>query len=177
MGFFKKIVAFFTGTNPISTVASTRDDLSHQQQITITRVYDSNRQKVWEMWTKPEKLCEWFGVPPVAATRESTSINLVVGGIWQADMINAVDGTRLPFGGVYREIEAPRKLVFTIEDRAHPENTDVETVTVTFADYAGTTQMTMHQEGHLPADQYGEPLRSGYSAFFERMSKYLASHN
>ena len=147
------------------------------QQVTITRVFDSNRQKVWEMWTKPEKLAEWWGVPPVAATLDTISIDLKVGGSWRADMINKSDGTKLPFGGTYLAIETPHKLVFTIVDPGDPTSPNYETVTVTFVDHAGSTEMTLHQTGHLPPAQYGEPLQNGYGAFFDRMRKYLAMHD
>jgi uncharacterized protein YndB with AHSA1/START domain len=137
-----------------------------KQEITITRMIDANRQKVWDAWTKPEFLSQWWGTPPMAATRETTSVNLQVDGSWRADMINAQDGTRMPFGGKYLEINSPSKLVFTIEEDGNPE---VETVTITLKDRAGTTEMTMHQSGHLPPEQYGNPLRNGYNSFFERM--------
>lgn len=146
-----------------------------KKEITITRIFDANRQRVWEMWTKPEKLCLWFGVPPLSATADTTSIDLHVGGEWHADMVNTDNGAKLQFGGKYLEIDSPRKLVFTLEDGS-AKTRDAETVTVTFTDRVGTTEMTMHQTGNLPQDQYGEPLRNGYNAFFDRMGKYLITH-
>ena len=142
------------------------------REIKITKLIDAPRQRVWDAWTKPDRLCRWFGVPPVAATRETTSIDLRVGGAWHADMINEKDGSRLPFGGTYLEVHPPLKLVFTMVDSANPTS-DVETITVTFKDRTGATEMTLLQAGHLPPDQYGEPLRSGYSAFFARMEQML----
>jgi uncharacterized protein YndB with AHSA1/START domain len=141
-----------------------------KQEITITRIIDANRQKVWDAWTKPEYLSEWFGVPPLAATRETTSIDLRVGGAWQADMINAQDGSRMPFRGKYLEINSPAKLVFTIEEAGNP---NYETVTLTLTDRVGVTEMTFTQKGHLPKEQYGDPLRNGYNSFFERMIRAI----
>jgi len=174
MSFLQKLGSLFRNQTDNSPAVAT--PVSDARQITLTRVYDSNRQKVWEMWTRPDKLAQWWGSPPLAATKESTQIDLRVGGRWQADMVNASDGTTIPFRGTYLEIIPPQKLVFTIENPQDPNDKNVETVTVTFTDHAGTTQMTMRQEGHLPAEQYGEPLRNGYSAFFERMAKYLRIH-
>jgi uncharacterized protein YndB with AHSA1/START domain len=147
-----------------------------RNQMTMTRVYDVGRHRVWQMWTKPELLAEWWGVPPLAATKDTILIDLKVGGKWQADMVNQNDGTVVPFRGAYVEVDPPRKLVFTIENPADPESPDVETVTVIFTDNAGTTRMTMQQVGHLPEEQYGAPLENGYSAFFDRMAKYLRLH-
>lgn len=170
MSIFKKIGAFFAGTfsgvpedKPITTAEAKE---ASGRAITITRIIDSNRQKVWDAWTKPEHLSQWFGVPPLAATAETTSIDLRVGGSWRADMVNANDGSRQPFAGKYISINSPSKLVFTIEEAGNP---NVETVTITLKDRVGTTEMVLHQEGHLPPEQYGEPLRNGYNAFFDRM--------
>jgi|GEM_PF-2365260 len=175
MNLFQKLGALFTA----KTVATpeTPQAVAPRQQITMTRVYDVNRQKVWEMWTKPEKLCQWFGALPFTATPETTKIDFRVGGTWQADLVNQKDGMVIPFRGKYLAIEAPHKLVFTIENTQNPGDANVETVTVTFADHAGTTQMTMTQEGHLSPEQYGDPLRNGYTAFFERMSVYMRLHS
>lgn len=151
----------------ISTASQPR--LPENNQITITRIIDAPRQKVWDAWTKPALLAQWFGTPPMTARPETTSIDFRVGGLWRADMVNDTDGTRMPFGGKYLAIDPPRKIVFTFEDTTKQQNENVETVTVTFKDRVGTTEMTLHQEGHLPAEQYGDPLRQGYNSFFDRM--------
>jgi uncharacterized protein YndB with AHSA1/START domain len=141
--------------------------------LTITRVLDATPQKVWMMWTTPEHFIEWFGVPPIVPTLETTRLDVRVGGSWQADMVNAIDGTRTPFRGTYTEIDPQKKLVFTIVNPEKPESPDVETVIVTMKDVSGRTQMSLHQSGHLPKEQYGAPLLHAYTAFFDRMSHHL----
>jgi uncharacterized protein YndB with AHSA1/START domain len=153
-------------------VGSSAFSKKNPKAITITRMIDVNRQKVWDAWTKPEQLAQWWGVPPVAATPETTSIDLKVGGKWRADMVNKQDGSKLAFGGKYIEISPPNKIVFTIEDENNPKASK-ETVTLTFKDRIGTTEMVLHQEGSLPDEQYGDPLRNGYNAFFDRMLSML----
>jgi uncharacterized protein YndB with AHSA1/START domain len=31
--------------------------------ITITRVFDAPRERVWQEWTEPERFADWFGGP------------------------------------------------------------------------------------------------------------------
>ena len=31
--------------------------------ITITRVFDAPRERVWKEWTEPERFADWFGGP------------------------------------------------------------------------------------------------------------------
>lgn len=174
MSLFSRLLSFFganTDTGATESVVG-----SSTPEITITRIFDVNRQKVWEMWTRADKLSEWFGIPPIAATKDTTKIDLRVGGRWQADMVNEKDGSVMPFRGTYLEINTPQKLVFTIENPQNPSDPNVETVTVTFKDRTGVTEMTLHQSGHLPKEQYGTPLENGYNAFLDRMVKYLLIH-
>ena len=175
MSILSRILEFFRKQDKSAARAFGGDSVS-PQQITITRIFDVGRHKVWDMWTKPEKMAEWWGVPPIAATLDTIKLDVRPGGKFQADMVNGTDGTVLPFRGTYLEVDPPRKLVFTFEDPANPTNTDVETVTVSFIDKAGTTQMTLHQVGHLPVEQYTDGLQKGYSAFFDRMARYLRIH-
>jgi uncharacterized protein YndB with AHSA1/START domain len=175
MGLWNSITGLFKGT-PAQIEGATTAHASGAPELVITRIFDVGRHKVWEMWSKPEKLAEWWGVPPLSATKDSCSVELKVGGLWQADMVNATDGTRLPFRGTFVEIDQPRKMVFTLHDPFDANNSKQETITVIFTDHAGTTQMTMHQKGFLPAEQYSGALVKGYNAFFDRMSRYLRLH-
>jgi uncharacterized protein YndB with AHSA1/START domain len=167
---------FFSRPAASAQSASRSASAATAPELVITRVFDVGRHKVWDMWTKPEKLAEWWGVPPLAATKTSCSVDMKVGGLWQADMVNEQDGTHVPFRATFAEIDPPRKLVLMLHDPSNANNPNQETITVTFVDQAGTTQMTMRQKGFLPAEQYGDPLQKGYNAFFDRMSRYLRIH-
>lgn len=74
--------------------------------ITFERVIAASREQVFDAWTKPEHVTEWWdpsGAPLVACT-----IDLRPGGAFR--FVN--DGHAPPFEGAYRVIERPAKLVF-----------------------------------------------------------------
>jgi uncharacterized protein YndB with AHSA1/START domain len=167
MSFWGSVKSFFGTTPPVHTSTSAKRD---PHQITITRLVDTTRQKVWDAWTKPQNFVQWFGVSPLTPKLETTTMDLRVGGEWHADLFNEKDGSRTPFGGTYLEVDSPRRLVFKINDPANPTG-NFETITIILKDRTGATEMTLHQQGHLPAEQYGDPLRLGYGAFFDKMSQ------
>ncbi len=156
---------------PVIVPEKTSAQTAPQQSMSMTRVMDATAQKVWMMWTKPEHFAAWFGTPPIAATPESTHMDVHVGGKWQADMINEKDGSRIPFGGTYLEIESQKRLVYTIEDPRNPENKEI--VTITLRDVAGKTEMSLHQSGSLSSAEYNGPLQKSYGEFFDRMANHL----
>jgi uncharacterized protein YndB with AHSA1/START domain len=53
------------------------------------------------------------------------------GGERRATMVSDEDGSELPFHGFYREVEAPERLVLTLDDESDPSNPNVEVLTIT----------------------------------------------
>ncbi|HEX7017752.1 MAG TPA: SRPBCC domain-containing protein [Patescibacteria group bacterium] len=84
------------------------------EKITITRVFDAPREKVWQAWTEPELIKQWWG--PEGFSAPSIKIDLKVGGKyvyamrgpegseWDKDMYSA---------GIFKEIVPMEKIVAT----------------------------------------------------------------
>jgi uncharacterized protein YndB with AHSA1/START domain len=140
---------------------------------TVSRVFEAPRQLVWRAWTEPEHFSQWFGTPPYTTPVETISMDLRPGGAWSATMVSGDDGSQVPFRGTYREVVEPERLVLTFEDVSDPDNEDVELLTVTFAEFAGETEVVASQTGHMPSEEYGL-LEQGYSAFFDRLEPCVA---
>jgi uncharacterized protein YndB with AHSA1/START domain len=141
-------------------------------EVTITRVFDAPREFVWKAWTEPEHFAHWFGTPPYTTPLSTISMDVRPGGRWRATMVSEVDGTELPFLGVYREVVAPERLVLVFEDPNDPSNPNVEVLTVTFTDLGDKTEVVCHQAGYLPEEEYAN-LEEGYSGFFDRLAEHL----
>lgn len=65
-------------------------DLS-KKQIYVTRQFDAPVDRVWEAWTKPEILDEWWAPNPWKA--ETKSMDFREGGVWIYAMVGP-DGTK-----------------------------------------------------------------------------------
>jgi uncharacterized protein YndB with AHSA1/START domain len=64
--------------------------------------------------------------------------------------------------------------VQTFEDVNDPDNRDVDTLTTTLVDAGGgKTEVTYHQVGHMPAEEY-RAVEQGVSGFYDRLADQLA---
>ena len=81
-----------------------------QHELSISRLIDAPPAKVFRAWTEPEWLMKWWG--PHGMTTPQCEMQLWVGGLFRT-LMRAPDGTEYPTQGVFLEIAAPRRLVFT----------------------------------------------------------------
>ncbi|MFE1664586.1 SRPBCC domain-containing protein [Microbacterium sp. P02] len=113
---------------------------------TLTRVLDTTPEEVWKAWTDADEAAQWWHPRDLVTPRESVRIDARVGGEYAYTMVNETDGEEYPTGGVYREVEPLRRLVFTWGDpSADPDDTPV--VTVTIDDLGELTRLTFDLRG------------------------------
>lgn len=144
-----------------------------REGIDITRVFDAPREQVFAAWTTPEHFAAWYG-GDADVPLDRVSMDVRPGGTWS--LVIVVPGTEMPFHGVYREVVAPERLVFTLKDAAAPADIEGEVVTVTFAERGRkTTEMVFQQRGgHLTPEQYAA-AEDGWEAFFDALVNRLAA--
>ena len=75
----------------------------------ISRLFAAPREAVFRAWTDPEALVKWWGPQGCTARAE---LDPRTGGKWRSVMVHS-DGEENIVGGVYLEISAPERLVFT----------------------------------------------------------------
>jgi uncharacterized protein YndB with AHSA1/START domain len=114
---------------------------SLDREIVLSRVIDAPRELVFEAWSDPKHLPQWFG--PAGFRIESKEIDVRVGGLWRFDMI-APDGTRFPNRMRFRRIEAPR-LIEIDHGSDKDEDPGMFRVTVTFDAHGEKTVLTLRQ--------------------------------
>ncbi|MBV8084284.1 MAG: SRPBCC domain-containing protein [Chloroflexi bacterium] len=73
----------------------------------VRRVIHASPAEVFRAWTDPEAMAKWMSPAGVA----SATVNLRVGGEFR--LVMADEHLRIEHMGVYREIDPPRRLVFT----------------------------------------------------------------
>lgn len=114
---------------------------STQHELSLTRLIDAPRKKVFRAWTEPDLLAQWWG--PNGMTTPLCEMQLWVGGLFRTVM-RAPDGTEYPNQGVFLEIVAPERIVFTdaFGPGWVPSNKAFMTVVVTFEEVQGKTQYT-----------------------------------
>lgn len=137
--------------------------------VVVTRVFDAPRKLVFAAWTTPEHLIRWFR--PTGLTLTIEHMDFRVGGTYRFRYEGL--GMDHPFDGVYREIVAPERLVFTAN---FPDlRGDQIVTTVTFADDGAKTKLEMRQQ--FPASMAGDPrvigAPHGWAQTVDNLAAYL----
>jgi uncharacterized protein YndB with AHSA1/START domain len=140
--------------------------------LTVTRVVGAPRTLVFDVWTDPAHLARWWGPQGFVTTELSADIH--VGGAYRACMRSPA-GTLHRRRGIYREIVAPERLVFTYAWEDEHGALGPETiVTVTFAELGAQTRVSVHQTLFESIDAR-DSHREGWTSCLERFADYLAT--
>ena len=106
------------------------------REIVITRLIDAPRELVFDAWTDPEQVVQWWG--PRGFTTTTHKMEVKPGGVWRFVM-HGPDGRDYQNKITYLEIVPPERLVYR-----HGGDEDLEPVsfqtTVTFAAEGGKTR-------------------------------------
>jgi uncharacterized protein YndB with AHSA1/START domain len=110
------------------------------REIVLTRLFDAPRHLVFDAMTKPEHVRRWWGCLTDEHSVTVCEIDLRPGGAWRF-VGRGPEGEYPAFYGVYREIAAPERLVFTEIFEPFP---DVESVvTSVLIEENGKTRLTV----------------------------------
>src|SRR5271170_2119819 len=137
-------------------------------ELLITRVFDAPRQLVFDAWTKPEHLARWQGAPE-GFTVTTHEVELRPGGAYRLCM-RSPEGVDHWLQGVYREIVAPERLVFThvwLDAQGKPGKETL--VTITFVERGGKTELTLHQTGFKSVESR-DGHKEGWTSTLDRLA-------
>jgi len=140
-------------------------------ELLIVRTFEAPPSVVFELWSNPEHMKRWMG--PKGFTCPEATIDFRVGGTYRAMILSAEQGKNW-FGGVYREIEKDRRLVFTFSWENDGASAGIETlVTITFEAREGKTIQTFHQAPFLNSERRDSHV-GGWTEAFDKESAYAA---
>jgi len=118
---------------------------SKSNEIRITRMYDAPVTAVWDAWTDPKQVAQWWG--PRGFTITTHSKDLRAGGTWVYTM-HGPDGTDWPNKTLYHVVEKHSKLVY--DHGGNDDRPPMFRVTVLFSEVDGKTKMEMSQATASP---------------------------
>jgi uncharacterized protein YndB with AHSA1/START domain len=139
--------------------------MTGETSLRIERSFDASPEEVFDAWTNPEVLKRWWAVHPDGKTPVA-DVDLRVGGRYRLSMENP-DGERHTVGGEYREVERPKRLVYTWQwelDSGEPG--DISSVTVEFIERGDHTDVVLEHTG-LPDPDSRDRHARGWSACME----------
>jgi uncharacterized protein YndB with AHSA1/START domain len=142
------------------------------RELVVTHVFDAPRRLVFRAWTEPERAAHWWG--PKGFVSVSCEMEVRPGGTWRRVM-RAPDGVLHTGRGVYREILAPERLVFTYAWEDGDGRPGHETlVTVIFAEHGEKTELTLRQ-AIFETPTARDAHEAGWTSCLERFAEYLAT--
>jgi len=149
------------------------------KEVTITRVFDAPRQRVWNAWTNPKLLAQWWW--PHGLTSPVCEVDARPGGAILIHMSGL--GLVGSMTGIYKEVVPPERLVYTNNAffEIPPVTPLIEGVTtVTFTDEGAKTKVTVHNgvlRAAPSASQALAGMEPGWTQSLEKLADFLKSNS
>ena len=141
--------------------------IKEQPSLTLTRHFPVPPEQVWQAWTDPQALKQWFG--PDEGKVAIAEVDARVGGRFHI-LFFTMDGESHDVSGTYREVRRPSKLAFTWAWKSTPERESL--VTLTFKAAPGGTDFTMEHSqffDETARDNHGK----GWGGAIAKLERYL----
>jgi uncharacterized protein YndB with AHSA1/START domain len=145
------------------------------KELTLTRIFDAPRARVWKAWTDPKLVAKWWG--PQGFTIPVCEIDARPGGALLIHMSGF--GMLAPMSGVFREVVEPERLVFTNNAffEVPPVTPVIEGITtVTFTEMGNKTKVTVHNailKAAPGAAQALEGMEPGWNQQLDKLAEFL----
>jgi len=140
------------------------------RELMLTRTLNAPIALVWEVWTDPKHIANWWG--PNGFTNTISKMDVKPGGEWDLVM-HGPDGTDYKNKSVFKEIVKHKKIVY--EHVSHPKFT----ATITFEALGDKTSLRWHMlfESREQFIQVVKTFKAdeGLKQNVEKLNQYLAS--
>jgi uncharacterized protein YndB with AHSA1/START domain len=138
--------------------------------LTLRRTFAAPRARVFEAWTDPYAMKQWWG--PKSYEPRTAEVSLKAGGRYRVGMRKRRVGQIFFCSGTYREISPPKRLVCTFRWELPDTNTGDTLITLEFIDRGDRTDMILTQEGFVsPASR--DQHEQGWVSAFDCLDGFL----
>jgi uncharacterized protein YndB with AHSA1/START domain len=124
-------------TEQMPTPITTTDRRS-EREVVVTRTFDGPARIVFEAWTKPELIMQWWTPKSFGITFISCEADVRPGGTYRYVFGHPDFDQPMAFVGKYLEVDPPKHLVWTNE-----ESEDGSVTTLTLEEKDGKTHLVL----------------------------------
>ena len=110
-----------------------------ERELIVARTINGPARIVFDAWTKPELLRQWWVAKSAGITLLSCEADVRVGGSYR--LVFSFQGSEKAFFGTYREVIPHSRLVWTNDEAGDAGQVS----TVTFEEKAGKTLVVLHE--------------------------------
>ena len=149
------------------------------KELTITRVFEAPREKVFKAWTDPKQIQEWWGPRGVTIPtcewepKPGEKINIVM---LAGEELGELKGQEWPMTGEFKEVIEPEKIVFTASAIMDGKIVMEHLTTVTLEDVEGKTKLTILIEVTMITPEAEGPLSGmemGWNQQIDKLEEFL----
>ncbi len=152
---------------------SDSNDLKNRT-LTITKTLNAPIQLVWEAWTNPEHIAQWWG-PPGMKTRVIKH-EFKVGGEWEYAM-QMPDSNDFIADGVYSEIVELQRIFSSANFKPMTEGVEIQSIFEEDGDQTHFTFNCVHPTVEYCKQQEEMGFYNGWGSVFNRLQEFLSSHD
>ncbi len=144
-------------------------DLSNRT-LTLERTFNAPIELVWEAWTQPEHIVNWWG--PKGMKTKIIDHDFTVGGAWKYIM-TMPDGNDFIADGTYLEIIEQEKIRTSANFKPMTEGVELQILLKKEGNTTNFTFHVIHQTEEYCKQQEKMGFYNGWGSTFERLNEYL----
>ena len=157
--------------------------MAPKNEVVFERILNASPETVWQAWTRPEMIREWWG--PYGVSIPACDMDLRPGGriylvMDAGEAMGPFKGTRWPMEGTFSVVEPNSKLSYrTIAwTEGRKETTEIDQLTeLTLTGENGRTQMNLHVTIEKTGPDAGmavQGMQAGFTQQLEKLGTFLA---
>ena len=151
-------------------VPESDDDLA----FVITREFDAPAHLLFEAFSRPEHVTQWFG--PKGWPLTLCEMDFRTGGRYRFAMTGPDGKQNTPFGGTYLEIVPDRKIKY--DNRWEMPGAETMIVTFTYEERGGRTKLTIHTlfaSAAMKQMHLGGGYEQGVGSALDQLASFVAA--
>ena len=148
-----------------------KEKTAEKTSLELVRFVNVPADRVYDAWTDPAQLRQWFG-PENVRTR-NISADVRVGGKYRWDLTSP-EGEEMSAFGEYKELVPGKKIVFTWQwddDEAWENRTSI--VAIELFERRGGTELRLRHE-KLPSEESRDRHIEGWNSLLDRLEQFVS---
>lgn len=148
---------------------SNTDDLQ-KRTLTLERTFDAPIELVWEAWSNPEHIINWWG--PKGMQSEVLEHDFKPGGHWKYAM-KMPDGKEFITEGVYSEIVEFERIISSADFKPMTEGVEIQAIFEAAGKQTKFTFNVVHRTEEYCKQQEAMGFYNGWGSVFNNLNEFL----
>jgi uncharacterized protein YndB with AHSA1/START domain len=147
-----------------------KTDELEKRTLTLKRTFNAPIQLVWQAWTQPEHIAQWWG--PKGMETKVIAHDFRIGGAWKYVM-TMPDGNEFIADGIYSDIVELEKIFSSANFKPMTEGVEIQSLFEEAGDKTNFTFNCVHATEEYCKQQEQMGFYNGWGSVFERLNEYL----